>query len=282
MHGQSTIQVSPTSDPGDQRFAEAFLRDGYVVFPAEDTLALGRIRMLLAERGAKYLKLASWAKDESEAGEFLDHIGDHLSIPQLNDFRLALINAMDEATWLKAACFALARRAIENLVGNELAIQRKVNLSIQMPSDDSSLLPLHSDCWDGDSPFEVVLWIPLVDCFATKSMFLLPRHETTETARNMARFGRRGTEDFFRDVEPRLSWLTVPFGSVVIFSHTVMHGNRVNLEATTRWTLNCRFKSLFSPYWDKTLADSFEPLNIRPASRIGVDYRLPDGFREAE
>ena len=38
----------------------------------------------------------------------------------------------------------------------------------------SLLLPLHSDVWSGDSPYEIVVWLPLVNCFGTKSMFILP------------------------------------------------------------------------------------------------------------
>ena len=52
-------------------------------------------------------------------------------------------------------------------------MQKRINLSIQLPNDSSSLLPLHSDIWSGDSPFEAVVWIPLVDCFKTKSMYIL-------------------------------------------------------------------------------------------------------------
>ena len=44
-------------------------------------------------------------------------------------------------------------------------MQMRVNLSIQLPRDKSSLLPVHSDVWSGDSPFETVVWLPLVDCF---------------------------------------------------------------------------------------------------------------------
>ena len=40
------------------------------------------------------------------------------------------------------------------MVGNELAMQNNINLSIQFPDDVSSLLPLHADTWSGDSPFE--------------------------------------------------------------------------------------------------------------------------------
>ena len=31
-------------------------------------------------------------------------------------------------------------------------------VSIQLPDDDSSLLPVHTDAWAGNSPFEVVDW----------------------------------------------------------------------------------------------------------------------------
>ena len=51
--------------------------------------------------------------------------------------------------------------SLKLICGNELAMQRKVNLSMQVPKDDSSLLPVHSDVWSGCSPFEVVLWMPL-------------------------------------------------------------------------------------------------------------------------
>ena len=63
---------------------------------------------------------------------------------------------------------------LDVILGNELAMQLRINLSIQLPNDDGSLLPIHSDVWSGDSPFESVVWLPLVNCFKTKSMFILP------------------------------------------------------------------------------------------------------------
>ena len=65
-------------------------------------------------------------------------------------------------------------------------MQRRINLSIQMPADDSSLLATHSDVWSGDSPFEVVVWVPLVDVFRTKSMYLLPPSVNGEMQDRMA------------------------------------------------------------------------------------------------
>ena len=62
-----------------------------------------------------------------------------------------------------------------NLTSNELMMQKNINLSIQLPNDESSLLPIHSDVWSGDSPYEINLWLPLVDCYKSKSMYLLKK-----------------------------------------------------------------------------------------------------------
>ena len=46
-----------------------------------------------------------------------------------------------------------------------------------MPNDSSSLLPLHTDTWSGVSPYEIVVWFPLVDCYKTKTMYILPANK---------------------------------------------------------------------------------------------------------
>ena len=69
--------------------------------------------------------------------------------------------------------YNVASEYLNILVGNELSMQKSINLSIQMPNDKSSLLDLHADTWSGDSPYEVVVWLPLVDCFKKKCIFYL-------------------------------------------------------------------------------------------------------------
>jgi sporadic carbohydrate cluster 2OG-Fe(II) oxygenase len=137
---------------------EAFLKNGYLIGAAEDRPALDRIRTLLAGVAAKQLGLAQ--PDDADA--FLNRVGGHISSAKLNDFRLAVIKGMNAEPWLRQAYFAVARKAVQCIVGNELCMQRRINLSIQLPGDASSLLPVHSDTWSGDSPFEAVLWIPLL------------------------------------------------------------------------------------------------------------------------
>ena len=54
----------------------------------------------------------------------------------------------------------------------------------------------------------------------------------------------------------------------------------VNIEQETRWSMNCRFKGVFTPYADKRLGEFFEPITLRPASRVGLNYEYPQNFQD--
>ena len=261
-------------EPGEARLSREFLEAGHVILAAEDTAALDRLRTAVVALTARHLG----ANGAASAEAFLNSIHRRLAPDALNDLRLAVINGINELPWAREAYFSIARHALERIVGNELAMQRRINLSIQMPGDESSLLPVHADVWAGDSPFEVVVWLPLVDCHGTKRMFLLPPAANARAEKNMAVLRERGTEDLFAEIEPGLVWPEVAYGQVLIFTQNLMHGNRVNQESETRWSMNCRFKSLLSPYAGKRLGEFFEPITIRAATRLGMAYEFPNGF----
>jgi sporadic carbohydrate cluster 2OG-Fe(II) oxygenase len=253
---------------------QRFLADGYVIVPVADRTILDALRFRAVALAAAHLGVSV----TGEAGAFLDDIHRHVEARQLNALRLSVIRGLNEIPDIRQQYHALGRNALEVIAGNELAMQRRVNLSIQLPDDDSSLLPVHADVWSGDSPFEVVLWVPLVDCHATKSMYLLPPGPDAAAQAQLFEFRERSSEDLFQAIANQVVFLTVPFGSVLLFSQNLMHGNRINREKTSRWSLNCRFKALLAPYGDKRLGEFFEPLVIRPATRLGMQYALPRGF----
>lgn len=267
---------SPFLSEAEAGLAEAFLKDGYVILPAEDRDALTRIREVVAAAAAQHLG----ERPPADPDGFLNGIHAHVDATQLNALRLAVIGELRAANWFRPAYFSLARNAISAICGNELAMQRGIGFSVQLPDDASSLLPLHTDVWDGDSPFEVVLWVPLVDCRRSKSMFIVPLGKDRGIQARLAEHQSAGVEAFFAEVEDEVTFLDIPFGSVLLFSQTLMHGNRVNREAETRWSMNCRFKSLLSPYADKKLGEFFEPITLRAATRLGSGYRMPEGFGE--
>ena len=78
------------------------------------------------------------------------------------------------------------------------------------------------------------------------------------------------------EIERDVIWLELNYGQAIIFTQNVMHGNVLNEEITTRWSCNCRFKSVFSPYSDKKIGEFFEPITLKPATRLGAEYKLPD------
>ena len=262
--------------PEEKALSDRFRTEGHVIAPAEDRAAIEAIRDLMVGLACDWLKVGRPA----DAGAFLNCIGEHVPVERLNEFRLAMIGGMNAAPWLRAAYFSVARKALSTIVGNELCMQRRINLSIQLPGDDSSLLPVHADTWSGDSPFEVVLWIPLVDCYRSKSMYLLPPAPTAVLMRNFTDFASRSADDLYRHFEADMRWMEVPFGSFLLFNQNLAHGNRINAEPDARWTMNCRFKGVFTPYADKKLGEFFEPVTLRAASRIGLDYEYPAGFHE--
>lgn len=271
----------PASEPDfltseERALSASFLEIGHLILPVERPDLLGRMQELIAAAAAGHLGLPA----PDHAGVFLDTIHERVDAAGLNGLRLAVIDAIGRADWFRPAYYALARQSLNTLVGNEVVMQRRLGLSVQLPNDTSSLLPVHADVWDGDSAYEVVAWLPLVDCFATKSMYILPLDKDRAAQARLADFARSSAEDLYRSIEGDVRFLDVPFGSILLFTQTAMHGNRVNAEATTRWSMNCRFKSLLSPYADKRLGEFFEPVTIRPATRIGMGYQLPGGFDE--
>ena len=180
-----------------------------------------------------------------------------MRLKNLNNFRLGIINDINKSKTFKKHYYNVASEYLNILVGNELSMQKSINLSIQMPNDKSSLLDLHADTWSGDSPYEVVVWLPLVDCFKTKSMYILPSNKYKLFLKKFKNSYTKNNFDLFKSIKKDLLWLNIKFGEVLLFNQCLPHGNIVNKEDETRWSMNCRFKSVFTPYGDKKIVDFF-------------------------
>jgi sporadic carbohydrate cluster 2OG-Fe(II) oxygenase len=248
-----------------------YIRDGYIIRDAAERPAIDRIRSGIADIVRKTLTINEHISDS----ELLNNIHKRVSVDQLNQFRMQIIQEMNRLPSLRADYFSAARPYLDTIVGNELAMQLRVNLSIQMPNDVSSLLPVHGDTWSGDSPYEVVVWIPLVDCFNTKSMYILGPTPAKRLLDNFGYMSGKSSEDLYQSISKDVTFLDIKYGQVLLFDQALPHGNRINEETHTRWTMNCRFKAVFTPYGDKRIGEFFEPITLRAASRIGMDYKFP-------
>ena len=248
----------------DEKILEKeFIDQGFIIRPVSNKDALDKIQKFAIDKLSK------------KGNDSLDKTHESVSVDELNTFRLEVIKEINEQPWLREAYYQIAKPCLDILVGNELAMQLRVNLSIQMPGDDSSLLPVHADTWSGDSPYEVVVWLPLVDCYDTKSMYILPPKAANNLSDNFKLHAKGSSEQLFNTIKDEVSWIKINYGEVLVFSQIYPHGNRVNEENETRWSMNCRFKSLFSPYRDKKIGEFFEPITMRPVTKVSMSYKLP-------
>lgn len=255
----------------EQRLTEEYLQQGYVIRPVADREALDWMRVHFM----RLIGEALGATADTGPEDVLNQIHQRVPVAELNAFRLEIIRGFNGIQEFREMYFRVARPYLEALVGNELAMQLRVNLSIQFPGDDSSLLPVHADTWSGDSPFEVVVWLPLVDCYRTKAMYLLPPDKSMALGRQFAERAGDSSEALYQSIKDDVRWLEVRYGEVLVFDQALPHGNRINEESETRWTMNCRFKGVFTPYGDKKIGEFFEPVTLRAASRTGMVYQLP-------
>ena len=155
MNRNSTVSFLA---PEEIALSAEFLRNGFLVCDVESPQILESIRQDVTQIAINWLKQSQL---EIKAFE-LSNSHNFVTNERLNDLRLMIFTEVNKIVDIRQRYFWLARQSLTTLVGNELAMQNKVNMSIQQPNDESSVLPIHSDIWTGDSPFQVVLWVPLL------------------------------------------------------------------------------------------------------------------------
>jgi sporadic carbohydrate cluster 2OG-Fe(II) oxygenase len=247
----------------EKEIEKEFINQGFIIRESANKDALNKIQKFALEMLSR------------KGGNSLNNTHEIIRINELNNFRLEVIQEINSQPWLREAYYKIAKPYLDVLVGNELAMQSRVNLSIQLPDDNSSLLPVHADTWSGDSPFEVVVWLPLVDCFNTKSMYLMAPSAANKLSDDFKLHMQGNSEELFNEIKDDIDWIKINYGEVLIFNQAYPHGNCVNKESETRWSMNCRFKGLFTPYKDKKIGEFFEPITLRPVSKIAMNYKLP-------
>ena len=265
MHKNSVVSFLA---PEEIALSDDFLRNGFVVRDAETPQILESIRDDVSQIAISWLKQNQL---ESKAFE-LSNSHDFVTNDRLNDLRLLIFTEINKFTDIRQRYFWLARQSLTTLVGNELAMQNKVNMSIQQPNDESSVLPIHSDIWTGDSPFQVVLWVPLTDASKSNSMFLLPPNESCEARQRVAAGEFKSMDQIESEYQSQMLTMVVPYGKVLIFDSNCLHGNVLNETKTVRWSINCRFTGLLTPFTnpERRLGTYYLPITTRAATKIGL------------
>ncbi len=264
--------MNPFLNINEIKIEKEFNENGYVVLNDNDS---NKNLIYLKNFILKHIKNSSKKFSNNEKYDLLNDFHKNVSVKNLNEYRLSLINKINSSREFKKRFFFIFKEYLNIIVGSELAIQKKFNLSIQLPKDSSSLLPMHSDVWSGDSPFEVVAWLPLVNVYKTKSMYILPPKHMDKLDKLLAEKQAYSSKKLFDKISKYVTWIDLRFGEAIIFNQMLPHGNIVNMENETRWSINCRFKGVFTPYGDKKIGEFFEPITLKPISKIAMNYKFP-------
>lgn len=237
--------------------------NGYVIAPASDLAPLDAIQTAVFEEARR---LSGHAGDD--AYDFFNRFHEQTAPSlALNDFRVGLIRAFNTRLDVGRSVWDAFEPLLLRLVGPDAAVQRSTNLVIQAPHD-LAVSPVHRDA-PPSSPYEIVVWVPLVDCYGSKGMVVMNTAQTREAlAMRKQPGGDAAMEEF---VWKNAAKIEVPYGKALFFWAGLIHAVPENQEQETRWSLNLRYKNLFSPQGTKGVPDYFRMLKLSPLSRIAFD-----------
>ncbi len=247
---------------------DIFIKNGIIKFPVDIKL--------VNEIYSKILNLAiKKTKINTLNNSGLENFHKKVPIEILNDTRMFMYAEINKHDWMLKKMMELFKYYIEEVVGNEIAIQKKVNLSIQIPKDNTSILPMHSDFFSGESLYQLNLWLPLVNVKDTSSMFYFSPKDSIKMINEIKKNNISDLNKIFDKNYKKIKWLNINKGEGAVFSPNLLHGNIINKEKTTRFSLNLRVKNLYSPYNDlygneKKLGSFYRPYNLKAMTMFNL------------
>lgn len=245
--------------------SDGFLTNGYVVCSVENKDGFN----LILETIRGYLKNILEIPPNSSL-KFCDlH---NLGVSNINQTRLDLFNELNRVEWIRPTFYSCIKTALDSIVGNELVMQNRINLSIMMPDDGSSNIPLHADTHAGESAFQVVAWMPLTDVVDRNGVFILPSQTEEHVQTYWRAIEREGPLAAFEELSAELIMPEVKVGEILIFDSSLIHGSIPNPSSKTRFSLNTRFKSSMAPdgFGEKSLGPYYSLTTLKPATQRGL------------
>ena len=206
----------------------------------------------------------------------LENFHNSVAVKNLNEIRMYLYAQLNKQDWILDKMFELFNSQIKLILGDELAVQKKVNLSIQLPNDNSSILPMHSDFFSGESIYQLNLWLPLVSVNKTSSMFYFLPKDSIKMINEIKKNSISDLNIIFKKNYKKIKWLNLKKGEGAVFSPNLLHGNVLNKEKNTRFSLNLRVKNLYSPYNhiygnEKKLGSFYRPYNLKAMTIFNIN-----------
>ncbi len=175
-----------------------FQKNGYLIKKSKELESINylqnKVFNLILKKNKNLDKI-----NKSNKTIFFQSLHKHINKKKLNEIRLSVVNGINVDNKFYKSYYKSAAEMLDGLVGNEIAMQKKINISIQIPNDEKSMLPMHSDIYAGESPFEVVAWIPLTNVKkSSHSMFITSPKENPKINKEVTKSKKKNSDKNFQ------------------------------------------------------------------------------------
>ena len=247
-----------------------FSEKGYFIAKASSIQPLINLQTFLVESIDSYYSHPDKLTNEDLLNNFHNYYSSEES--KLNDVRMKVMNEINGSKKVKSLSsniFESFPDLITHLIGPDILAQKGTNLVIQ-PPESSFFSELHSDA-PGNSEFELVVWIPMVNCYEGKSFYIIDKVNSLKLLTSYRKGKFTGWDNFRESAIPLAREVDIPFGYALFFWSGLLHGSFVNTSNETRWSFNTRFKNSFSPCGIKDPFQYFSPIKISDLTKLALD-----------
>lgn len=245
-----------------------FNSNGFEVVDIIDIQKLTIFKEELSNFLAKKLSIDTSGRSADDILNNIHKLAPILSDSDANNLVLSVINDFSIEYSFGDFIYQLLHHFISHTIGPDIQVQKNNNIVFQYPHS-LRFSELHTDT-PPNSPFELVTWLPLVDCYSTKSFYLLD-FEQSQSLFKAYKANKFDSWDTFKTECLRHAIdVNVPYGKALVFWSGLIHGSHINTTSESRWCLNSRYKSLFAPTAKHDPLVYYKPLRISALSQFAL------------
>lgn len=241
-------------------------KDGFQKF------SLQKKKLIILKRFIKNIKIIAKNTNKKYNLKFdsLENYHNQLKVDtNFNNLKLQMIKKINSCSELNNLIFKILETELKSLLGPDIAGQKNINLVIQRPYDNN-FVPLHRDS-PPNSPHEVVVWLPLVNCYKSMSFKFLNKKNSETVLKMIKKNANENKINKF--VKKNGVGLETKKGEFIIFWTGIYHFATINSEKDCRWSINLRYKNLYSPYGMKGYLDFFEIKSLSSISDLALEHK---------
>ena len=259
------------------KYNNLLLKNGYFIYKIKNKKSLINLRNFIYSNSKKILKVGG--KENYFFNKFHKY---EKNKKDLNDFRFKIMQRVNNKFFGAQCGYEIFSEIIHQLFGPDIVAQKNINLVIQKPEDDTQIT-VHRDA-PSNSLYEIVVWVPLTSTYKTKNMFILDKKNTKKALSSLRNSTKKNSDkkttmsNFFDFAFKKSNKHNLKFGEALLFWAPLIHCVPKNIEKETRWSLNFRFKNMFSPYGTKGFIDYFKTSNLSSITKLALEKKRENLF----